>query len=109
MAVYTRMAVVKLDPADSNSTGGEVIDIVDWFSVKDARGEGNSVPADYSDAAGPYKNPYEGEEGISCIASETAANKVAHAGWNLKTTGSGGRASRVQYECLVALTNSQDA
>jgi hypothetical protein len=41
--------------------------------------------------------------------SETAANKVAHAGWNLKTTGSGGRASRVQYECLVALTNSQDA
>ena len=41
--------------------------------------------------------------------SETAANKVAHAGWNLKTTGSGGRAARVQYECLVALTNSQDA
>ena len=41
--------------------------------------------------------------------SETAANKVAHAGWNLKTTGSGGRATRVQYECLIALTNSQDA
>ena len=41
--------------------------------------------------------------------SETAANKVAHAGWNLKTTGSGGRAGRIQYECLVALTNSQDA
>ena len=41
--------------------------------------------------------------------SETAANKVAHAGWNLKTTGSGGRANRVQYECLVALTNSQDS
>ena len=41
--------------------------------------------------------------------SETAANKVAHAGWNLKTTGSGGRAGRIQHECLVALTNSQDA
>ena len=41
--------------------------------------------------------------------SETAANEVAHAGWNLKTTGSGGRATRVQYECLIALTNSQDA
>ena len=41
--------------------------------------------------------------------SETAANKVAHAGWNLKTTGSGGRAGRVSHECLVALTNSQDA
>ena len=33
----------------------------------------------------------------------------SHQGWVLKTTGSGGRASRVQYECLVALTNSQDA
>ena len=41
--------------------------------------------------------------------SETQSGKIAHAGWNLKTTGSGGRASRVQFECLVALTNSQDA
>ena len=41
--------------------------------------------------------------------SETAANKVAHAGWNLKTTGSGNRAGRVSHECLIALTNSQDA
>ena len=41
--------------------------------------------------------------------SEVAANKVAHAGWNLKITGSGGRASRVTHECLVALTNSADA
>ena len=41
--------------------------------------------------------------------SETQSGAVAHVGWNLKTTGSGGRASRVQYECLVALTESQDA
>jgi len=41
--------------------------------------------------------------------SEVAANKVAHAGWNLKTTGSGGRAGRVSHECLIALTNSADA
>ena len=41
--------------------------------------------------------------------SETQSGAVAHVGWNLKTTGSGGRASRVQFECLVALTNSQDA
>ena len=41
--------------------------------------------------------------------SETQSGKVAHVGWNLKTTGSGGRASRIQFECLVALTNSQDA
>ena len=34
---------------------------------------------------------------------------VAHAGWNLKTTGSGGRAGRVQHETISVLTNSQDA
>ena len=41
--------------------------------------------------------------------SETQSGAVAHVGWNLKTTGSGGRASRIQFETLVALTNSQDA
>lgn len=30
----------------------------------------------------------------------------AHAGWNLKTTGSGGRAGRVQHETLVVLANT---
>ena len=41
--------------------------------------------------------------------SETQSGKVAHVGWNLKTTGSGGRAGRIQFVTLVALTNSQDA
>ena len=41
--------------------------------------------------------------------TETQSGAIAHAGWNLKTTGSGGRAGRDSYECLVALTNSQDA
>jgi hypothetical protein len=31
---------------------------------------------------------------------------AAHAGWNLKVTGSGGRASRVIYTTLVALTDA---
>ena len=35
--------------------------------------------------------------------------KGAHTGWNLKTTGTGGRASRVIYETVVCLTNSADA
>ena len=35
--------------------------------------------------------------------------KGAHTGWNLKTTGTGGRASRVVYETLVCLTNSADS
>lgn len=34
---------------------------------------------------------------------ESATNpEIAHTGWNLKTTGSGGRSGRVHYECLVA-------
>ena len=41
--------------------------------------------------------------------TETQSGKIAHAGWNLKTTGSGGRSGRIQFETLVALTNSQDA
>ena len=40
--------------------------------------------------------------------SETTV-AMAHAGWNLKTTGSGGRSGRVSPETLVALTNSADA
>ena len=41
--------------------------------------------------------------------SESQSGKVAHVGWNMKRTGKSGRASRVQFECLVALTQSQDA
>lgn len=34
---------------------------------------------------------------------DMAANrKLPHTGWVLKTTGTGGRANRIQYECLVA-------
>jgi len=39
-------------------------------------------------------------------ATETQSSKVAHKGWVLKTTGSGGRTGRIQYETLVALTNN---
>lgn len=31
--------------------------------------------------------------------------RPAHAGWNLRKTGSGGRAGRISYECLVALSS----
>ncbi len=31
---------------------------------------------------------------------------AAHAGWNLKVTGSGGRSGRVVYTTLVALTDA---
>ena len=40
---------------------------------------------------------------------DSEVEKGAHAGWSLKTTGTGGRASRVIYETLVCLTNSADS
>ena len=46
---------------------------------------------------------------------EANGNPAAHKGWNIKTTGSGGRAGRVQWETLIALAqvssdnNSDDA
>jgi len=38
--------------------------------------------------------------------SETQSGKIAHTGWVVKTTGSGGRASRDQFETLVCLTSN---
>jgi hypothetical protein len=48
---------------------------------------------------------------VSVVGVETAAkantsgegSKVSHPGWQLRTEGSGGRAGRVHYECLVAM------
>lgn len=37
------------------------------------------------------------------LTGQEGSNKGATAGWNLRKEGSGGRAGRVQYECLVAM------
>jgi len=39
-------------------------------------------------------------------SGETQSGKIAHTGWVLKKTGSGGRANRDQYETLVCLTSN---
>jgi hypothetical protein len=41
----------------------------------------------------------------AAVAENPTGGKFAHAGWNLVTKGSGGRAGRVQTETLVALAN----
>tara|TARA_Y100001970_G_scaffold95845_1_gene120703 strand:- start:2927 stop:3211 length:285 start_codon:yes stop_codon:yes gene_type:complete len=38
--------------------------------------------------------------------SETQSGKIAHTGWVLKSTGSGGRAGRVSFQTLVCLTSN---
>jgi len=41
--------------------------------------------------------------GTYAIDAEEAVTNNALAGWNLRTEGTGGRAGRVSYECLVAM------
>ena len=59
--------------------------------------------------AGQYFTIVDGV-GATAIASRglsqgaTGAEHATHIGWNIKTVGSGGRAGRVQYETLVAIS-----
>lgn len=46
-----------------------------------------------------------GQTATATSALSGGRNKGVNAGWNLRTVGSGGRAGRVQYECLVAMRN----
>lgn len=45
----------------------------------------------------------QGETATGAISISGGETKGATAGWNIRTEGTGGRAGRVQYECLVAM------
>lgn len=45
----------------------------------------------------------QGETATASAVVSGGENVGASAGWNLRTVGTGGRAGRVQYECLVAM------
>jgi hypothetical protein len=47
--------------------------------------------------------------GVDAQEADVAGDGVVHTGWVLKTTGSGGRAGRVQQEVLVALSSMNGA
>lgn len=47
----------------------------------------------------------QGETATGYVAVGGGQNKGATAGWNVRTAGTGGRAGRIQYECLVAMRN----
>jgi hypothetical protein len=48
---------------------------------------------------------FTGDTATGYVAVGGGQNKGATAGWNVRTAGTGGRAGRVQYECLVAMRN----
>jgi hypothetical protein len=59
------------------------------------------VPSDTSETG----HTLQGETATGVASVGGGANKKATAGWNIRKEGSGGRAGRVQYECLVAMRN----
>jgi hypothetical protein len=48
---------------------------------------------------------FRGETATGYVVAGGGQNKGVTAGWNIRTAGTGGRAGRVQNECLVAMRN----
>lgn len=46
-----------------------------------------------------------GDTATGTVTVGGGQNKGASAGWNIRTVGTGGRAGRIQYECVVAMRN----
>ena len=59
--------------------------------------------------AASTNNTITGTTATGYVAIGGAENKGATAGWNIRTAGTGGRAGRVQYECLVAMKRTAAA
>lgn len=80
----------------ANSTGFKVSDTPGSANINFASASGNSTTANGA--------TFQGETAVGYIVVGGAKSKgVTHAGWVLRTEGSGGRAGRVQYETLVAM------
>ena len=83
----------KVATSASNATAGTAVNLT---------GTGNN--AQYFDKSGSTTATARASLG------EGAVGGAAHAGWNLRTVGTGGRAGRVHYETLVAMGSmSSDA
>lgn len=54
-------------------------------------------------------NTITGTTATGYVAVGGAQNRGATGGWNIRTAGTGGRAGRVQYECLVAMKRTAAA
>lgn len=94
-----------------------------WGNVDDAANSTISTPAQFNQAPtaanrdnlfgnttadGIQTGKTVGVFGVSATeqqASVGTAEHPAHAGWNLRTVGSGGRAGRIHYETLVAMSS----
>ena len=80
----------------ANSSGFKIADTPNGANINFAKASGDGTTAGGA--------TFQGETATGYVVVGGAKNKgVAHAGWVLRTEGSGGRAGRVQYETLVAM------
>jgi hypothetical protein len=89
-------AAVNLAPTSSNAAALFENTTADYFAV------------DLENGGTRFENETVGLFGVDAAeiqASSGGHGSGAHTGWVLRTTGSGGRAGRVQQETLVALSN----
>jgi hypothetical protein len=96
----------------SATVGGDAIDISttgnnsQTFAStgnQNLTGQGNN--SQYFDKADKVTATAIATKGLGEDGDGNNGTRAAHAGWNIKTTGSGGRAGRVTMETLVALSN----
>lgn len=88
--------------AETGSGSGLLVDLAMGLNDVTVTASGNnysSAPAVTIGGAGGV-----GATATSTLQSTEAAS-IAHAGWTVRTVGTGGRAGRVQYETLVAMSS----
>jgi hypothetical protein len=109
-------AVTYLVAADNTAIGGLSNNTVFFVTVanttaiqvsSDAEDQRGGVFINLSSVAAGAQagHSFTGETATASASLSGGLNKGVIAGWNLRTVGSGGRAGRVQYECLVAMRN----
>lgn len=80
----------------ANSSGFKLSDTAGSANINFAKASGDGTTAGGATIQGETATGY-------AVVGGTHGKAVTHAGWVLRTEGSGGRAGRVQYETLVAM------
>ena len=94
-AINSTLTTVDAQPVGTRPTAANVA-LLYGNTTSDVYTTGETIGLFMVDAA--EEQVQEGQAGYS---------KPAHSGWNLKTTGSGGRSGRIHWETLVALASVQ--
>jgi hypothetical protein len=80
----------------ANSSGFKLSDTVGSANINFAKASGDNTTAGDATIQGETATGY-------VVSGGNKGTGIAHAGWVLRTEGTGGRAGRVQYETLVAM------